>query len=56
MPKQLPVRSCPSCKGWRVKKNGVTSAGTPRYRYLDCGACHTKQRVFDGLCVGIHPA
>lgn len=44
MPKQLPVRSCPSCKGWRVKKNGVTSAGAPRYRCLDCGACHTKHR------------
>lgn len=44
MPKQLPVRSCPSCKGWRVKKNGVTSAGTPRYRCLDCGACHTRHR------------
>ena len=44
MPKQLPVRSCPSCKGRRVKKNGVTSAGTPRYRCLDCGACHTKRR------------
>lgn len=44
MPKQLPNRSCPFCKGQRVKKNGVTSAGTQRYRCLDCGACHTKTR------------
>lgn len=57
MPKQLPKRSCPTCSGNRVKKNGTTKAGTTRYRCLDCGASHIAKRpsssqtyTFEAFC------